>query len=49
MEVRIEVIDILTTLKPYIGLAIVIIAIVILWHLADKGDDYKSKKHKPRK
>lgn len=36
-------------ISPYIGLAIVIVGMVILWHLADKGDDHKSGKNKPRK
>jgi len=30
-------------LAPYIGLAIVIAAMVLFWHLADKGD-HKGKK-----
>lgn len=36
-------------IAPYIGLAIVIIGMVILWQLADKGDNHKSGKRKPRK
>jgi len=34
-------------LAPYIGLAIVIITMIILWHLADKGD-HKSRKRKSK-
>lgn len=34
-------------LAPYIGLAIVIITMIVLWHLADKGD-HKSDDCKPK-
>jgi hypothetical protein len=37
----------LKVLAPYIGLAMVIITMIILWHLADKGD-HKSGKHKSK-
>jgi len=44
-----EAIEMINIIAPYIGLAIVIIGMVILWHLADKDDNHKSDKHKSHK
>jgi hypothetical protein len=42
-----EVIKMINIIAPYIGLTIVIVGIVILWHLADKGD-HKSGRRKSK-